>query len=315
MNIVICEPLGISDAALKAFAAPLEAAGHTVTAYAEKADAPELARRLAEAEIAVIANTPFPASAVAGAPRLRYVDVAFTGVDHVAMEECRQREILVSNAAGYSDQAVAELVMGQALSLLRRLPACDAAVRQLQGGPGLRGGEIAGRTVGIIGLGRIGLRVAQLALAFGARVIAASPHERPEALALGVRYLPLEELLRTADIVTLHAPSNAATRGLMGAAQFALMKPTALFINCARGALVDAQALADALNSGRIAGAAVDVFNAEPPLPADEPLLHAKNAVLTPHVAFNTEESMLRRAQIVFDNLNAYLAGEPVNLV
>ena len=316
MNIVIADPLGIPAEALAEFAALLRAAGHAVTAYDTRArDGAELAARLAEAEAAVITNTPLPAAVLDACPCLRYIDVAFTGVDHVDIEACRARGIAVSNAAGYSDQAVAELTLGAIIALLRRLSDCDAAVRGLRSSAGLRGGEIAGRTAGIIGLGRIGLRTARLLLAFGARVIACSPHSRPEAEALGISYVPLEDLLAESDIVTLHAPSTPATRGMLGREQFARMKPGAVFINCARGALVDSAALAEALNTGHIAGAAVDVFSAEPPLPPDEPLLHAKNILLTPHIGFDTRESMQRRAVIVFDNLNAWLAGEPRNIV
>lgn len=314
MNIVITEPLGIQPDTLSALRAPF--AAHRFTCYDSKpASAAQLIDRVRDADIAIIANTPFPAEAVDACGKLRYIDVAFTGVDHVALDACRARGIQVSNASGYSDQAVAELAVGQAVALLRKLPACDAACRAGATASGLTGGEIAGSTVGVIGLGRIGLRTARLLLAFGARVIACSPHPRQEAMALGIEYTDLNDLLRRSDIVTLHAPSNASTRGMLGEKQFALMKPGALFINCARGALVDSQALADALNDGRIAGAAVDVFLTEPPLPQDEPLLHAKNILLTPHVGFATRESMLRRARIVFDNLAAYLAGEPMNLV
>ncbi|MBQ7454901.1 MAG: hydroxyacid dehydrogenase [Clostridia bacterium] len=315
MKILIAEPLGISAEALKAFITPLEAVGHQVICYEDKPNAQALSRRAAEADALVIANTPLPASVIAVCPHLRYIDVAFTGVDHIDLEACRQRGIPVSNAAGYSDLAVAELTVCMAISLLRRLPECDGAVRALSTSAGLRGGEIAGKTVGIIGLGRIGLRVARLMQAFGAAVVANSPHEKREALERGIRYLPLEELLALSDIVTLHAPNNASTRGMMGAAQFAQMKTGALFINCARGALVDQQALADALNSGHLAGAAVDVYPAEPPLSEDDPLLHAKNCILTPHIGFDTREAMLRRAETVFDNLNAWLDGAPKNLV
>ena len=314
MHIVITEPLGISPELLNRLCAPFGA--HTFAAFdAKPADTRELIRRAREADIVIIANTPFPAEAVDACPNLQYVNVAFTGVDHVALERCRARGITVSNASGYSEQAVAELVIGQAISLLRGLPGCDAAARRGQTGAGLTGREISGRTVGVIGLGKIGLKTARLFQAFGAKVIAHSPHRREEALALGIEYVTLEELLRRSDIVTLHAPSNASTRGMLGQAQFAMMKPGALFINCARGALVDSQALADALGDGRVAGAAVDVFPMEPPLPAGEPLLGAKNILLTPHIGFATQEAMLRRAEIVFGNLAAYLDGNPVNLV
>lgn len=310
MHIVLTEPLGITEGALRDFSAPLLAAGHEFTYYPDKAsDDVILAERLKDADVALIANRPLPESVLKQCEKLRYIDVAFTGYDHVAMDYCREKNILVSNAAGYSDQTVAEITLGFALSLLRKLPECNLTVRRGGTSAALRGREIAGRTVGVIGLGRIGRRTAQLFSAFGAHVIACDP-----VASADYPMVTLEELLKTSDIVTLHAPNIPATRRMLGAKQFALMQPHALFINCARGALVDSQALADALNRGLIAGAAVDVFDAEPPLPADEPLLQAKNCILAPHVAYLSDESMLRRAQIVFDNLNAYLAGHPQNL-
>ena len=168
--------------------------------------------------------------------------------------------------------------------------------------------------MGIVGLGRIGLRVARLMLAFGARVVAYDPKPMEQARQLGVQYASLREVLESSDIVTLHAPACAQTHKMIGEAEIAQMKPGALFINCARGALVDSQALCDALRSGHLAGAAVDVYDREPPLDDSEPLLHAPNIILTPHIAFASEESMLRRARIVFQNLYAWLDGEPINL-
>ena len=147
-----------------------------------------------------------------------------------------------------------------------------------------------------------------------AYIATASRTRRPEAEALGIEYVELDELMRRSDIVSLHVPNNASTRGMIGKAQIDRMKPTAILINCARGPIVDSAALADALNAGRIAGAGIDVFNVEPPIPQDEPLLHAKNTLLTPHVAFLSEESMIRRAEIVFQNLIAYLDGAPQNV-
>ena len=179
---------------------------------------------------------------------------------------------------------------------------------------GLTGREIMGKTVGIIGTGRIGMITARLFLAFGAKVIAYSRTEKPEAKALGITYLPLADVMAQSDIVSIHTPNNASTRGLISAEMIALMKPTALLINCARGPIVDSAALAAALNEGRLAGAGVDVFNQEPPIPDSEPLLHARNALLTPHIAFASQESMIRRARIVFQNIEAYLAGKPENV-
>lgn len=155
---------------------------------------------------------------------------------------------------------------------------------------------------------------AKLFMAFGAKVIAFSRTPKPEAEALGINYVSLKELMQTSDIVSVHVPNNAETRGMISREMIGCMKPTALLINCARGPIVDNAALADALNAHRIAGAGIDVFNVEPPIPADEPLLTAVNTILTPHVAFLSEEAMVRRANIVFNNLMAYLNGKPENV-
>ena len=251
---------------------------------------------------------------VEGASQLKLLNVAFTGVDHVALEACRAKGVTVCNAAGYSTQCVAELALGLTIACLRQLPACETAARSGGAGTPFRGREIAGRTVGIVGTGAIGTRTAQLFQAFGARVIAYSRTRRPEVERLGVTYVSLEELLQQSDIVSLNVPSNGETKGLFSRQRLAMMKPSAILINVARGAIVDNVALAEALNQGQLAGAGIDVFDQEPPLPPETPLLHAKNAVLTPHVAFATEESMLRRAEIVFHNIDAFLAGRPENV-
>ena len=267
MKIALLEPLNVSEEMLREMAAPVLERGHELTVYDTKADSPqEVIRRAQGMDAVIIANTPFPAEAVTENPALKYIDVAFTGVDHVPMEACRARGVLVSNAANYSNQSVAELTVGMAIALLRRLPDCDAAVRAHQGSAGLIGREIAERTVGVVGLGRIGLRVARLMLAFGARVVAYDPKPMEQARQLGVQYASLREVLESIDIVTLHAPACAQTHKMIGEAELAQMKPGALFINCARGALVDSQALCDALRSGHLAGAAVDVYDREPPL-------------------------------------------------
>ena len=194
------------------------------------------------------------------------------------------------------------------------MPACENATRNGGVGGPLRGREIGGRTVGIVGTGAIGTMTARLFQAFGAKVIAYSRTVRPEVEAMGVAYVSLEELMARSDIVSIHVPNNQETKGLISKERIAAMKPSALLINVARGAIVDNAALAEALNKGKLAGAGIDVFDMEPPIPEDYPLLHAKNTVLTPHVAFATDESMLRRAEIVFQNVEAYLAGNPENV-
>jgi len=174
--------------------------------------------------------------------------------------------------------------------------------------------ELEGKTVGIIGLGAIGLQTAKLFLAFGAKVIAYNRSEKEEAKALGIEYKTLDEVLSQSDIVSLNLPNNAQTKGLISKEKIALMKNDALFINCARGPIVDNKALADALNNDELGFACIDVYDMEPPIPEDYPLLHAKNTVLTPHQAFISEEAMERRAKIVFDNVSAWLDGNPINV-
>ena len=315
MKITLLEPLGIPAQVLAQYQASLEGKGHTFTAYSDKTTDPaELIRRTGDSDIAIIANNPYPAQVVAAAPNLKLLDVAFTGIDHVALDACKEKGVMICNAAGYSTQCVAELAIGLAISCLRNMPACETATRTGGVGGPLRGREIGGRTVGIVGTGAIGTMTARLFQAFGAKVIAYSRTVRPEVEAMGVQYVSLEELMAQSDIVSVHVPNNQETKGMISKALIAAMKPTAILINVARGAIVDNAALAEALNTGMLAGAGIDVFDMEPPIPADYPLLHAKNAVLTPHVAFATDESMLRRAEIVFQNVEAYLAGKPENV-
>jgi len=315
MNISLLEPLGVPAEKIEELAAGFRAQGHTFTYYDTKTtDLEELKRRSAGQDVVMIANNPYPDEVVRAADSLKLLAVAFTGIDHVGLTACQEKGVLVCNCAGYSNVCVAEQVIGMAISLLRSFPACDTAVRAGGTSAGLAGLEIAGKTVGIIGCGQIGFRTARLFQAFGARVLAYARHEREEVKAAGIEYVPLDTLLSESDIVSLHTPNNAETRGMIGKDQLAKMKPTAYFINCARGPIVDNAALAQALNDGKLAGAAIDVYDMEPPIPADYPLLRAKNAMLTPHVAFLTKEAMVRRADIEFANVAAFLAGTPENV-
>lgn len=315
MKIALLEPLGVHEALIDRLAEPIRAAGHEFVYYAQKTTDPEeLKRRSAGCEVVMIANNPYRDEVVRSAGSLKMLDVAFTGIDHVGLQACKERSIMVCNAANYSNETVSELVIGLTIALLRKIGSGDQTVRSGGTSAGLTGREIRGKTVGIVGTGHIGLMTARLFQAFGAKVIAFSRSVRKEAETMGIRYVSLQELMHESDIVSLHTPNNASTRNMISAELIGLMKPTALLINCARGPIIDNQALADALKEHRIAGAGIDVYNVEPPIPADEPLLHAPNTVLTPHVAFLSEEAMVRRAHIAFDNLYAYLKGEPQNL-
>lgn len=314
MKIVLLESLGIPEESLQRRVAPLLRAGHTFEAYSRSTDPDELIARCAGAQAVMLANMPLPGRVIDACDALQFIDIAFTGVDHVDLDAARRKSVTVSNASGYSTTAVAELTVCMMLSLLRNVSAVEARCRAGQTKDGLVGCELAGKTVGIVGTGAIGLRVAALCHAFGCEVIAYSRTQRADAPDY-VRYVPLDALMTLSDVVTLHCPLTEETRGMINEQRLALMKPGAILINAARGGVVDTRALADALESGRLGGAGVDVFDSEPPLCTDHPLLHTPNTLVTPHVAFATAESMELRADIVFDNLNQWLQGHPVRLV
>ena len=282
--------------------------GHQFTYYMDRQeDEATLADRMREADIAVISNIKLPAAVLAQCPHLKYLSVAFTGLDHIDLAYCREHGIEVQNAAGYSTTAVSELAVGMMLDLLRNIVTLNEQMRQGGGRGQFLGRELRGKTVGIVGTGAIGIATARLLLAFGAKVIAWSRSERPEVKAMGVEYMPLDDLLRRSDIVSLHVPLCDETRGLIGERELALMKPTALLVNTARGPVCDIAAVGKALVDGRIAGAAFDVFEQEPPLPLDHLLLSTNRCLVTPHVAFATEESFAARADIVFGHIDQWL--------
>jgi len=316
MKIVMLEPLAINNATLEQLSEGLKKKGHEFIAYDSVTnDVNELKARIDDAEAIIIANHPLPGEVIKAAPNLKFISVAFTGVDHIDIDACREKNIKVSNAAGYSTQAVAELVIGMIISKLRNIVECNSAAREGKTKDGLVGSELSGKTVGIIGTGAIGLRTAQLLKAFGCNLLGYSKTEKEEAKKLGIKYVSLDELLRSSDIITLHTPLNKETRFLINSNNIGLMKPNAILINCARGQVIDIAAVAHALNEGKIAGAAIDVFEIEPPLQEDHVLISAKNTLLTPHVAFATHESMIRRARITFDNIYAWLNGEQINKI
>ncbi len=315
MKISLLEPIGVPASTIDELSRDMVAAGHEFTRYDTKTtDVEELKKRTEGQNIVIIANNPYPAEVVKSAGALEMISVAFTGIDHIDVAACKERNIMICNAAGYSNQTVAELSVGMAVAALRNLTEADKRVRNQGTAAGIGGREIAGRTIGIIGLGQIGLTTAKLFMAFGARVIAYNRSESEEAKKIGIEYKALEEVLSMSDIVSLHLPLNDSTRGFISAEKIALMKKDAVFINCARGPIVDNEALADALKKGNLGYACIDVFDMEPPIPADYPLLNCPNTLLAPHQGFISEESMHRRAKIVFDNVYAYLNGKPINV-
>ena len=228
---------------------------------------------------------------IEGAPRLRWVARAGAGLDNIDVVAAKERGIAVLNVPGANAVAVAELVFGLLLGLLRKIPAADASLRRGEWEKSrFQGRELRGKTLGIVGLGKIGRAVAKRAQAFEMTCVGHDPLvPEADARALGVEPLSLDTLLVRADIVTLHAPMMAETKGLFGAAQFARMPKGAILVNAARGGLVDEAALVAALRSGQLGGAALDVFGEEPP--SDWTLVNLPNVVATPHVGAATVEA------------------------
>ncbi|WP_461481635.1 2-hydroxyacid dehydrogenase [Porticoccus sp.] len=280
----------------------------------------QVAERIAEAEIVLTNKAPIGAAELAAAPKLRYIGVLATGTNVIDLQAASERGVLVSNVSGYGTGSVAQHTWALILALTTRLP--DYNVAALDGRWAASGNfclldfpvmELAGKTLGIVGYGQLGKAVAEIGRAFGMAVkVASLPWRHGDAAGR----VPLDQLLREADVLSLHCPLTEETRGLIGRRQLAMMKNSALLINCARGGLVDEQALAEALEDGEIAGAGVDVLSEEPPVNGN-PLLNPElpNLIVTPHCAWGARESRQRLIRQVADNLRGFLAGAPANVV
>lgn len=316
MRIAMLEPLGVNKEAIDSLAKPLIEQGHEfIPCYNKIEDKDALIAQAAGADVFIIANSPLSEEVIKSSPNLKMISVAFTGIDHVDIQACKEQGVTICNAAGYSTHSVSELTFGLILSTLRNIVPCDLATREGKTRAGLVGNEIYNKTLGIIGTGAIGRRVGQIGKAFGCKVLGYSRTERQDAKDIGITYASLEELLKESDIISLHVPLTDETKLLINKERIALMKPSSILINVARGGVVDSKALTEALNNDQIAGAGIDVFEMEPPIPQEHPLLNAKNVVLAPHVAFATDESMLRRAEITFDNITEWLKDKPQNVM
>ena len=303
MKIVFLEPLGLTVEAIERACDNLKKQGHEVVVYPDRR--PELnIERAAGADVVVESNMPLRKDFFDACQNLKMLSIAFTGLDHIDMDECQRRGIVVNNAAGYSTEAVAEETICMMIGLYRHVIENDRITRSCKGPSIAPGREIAGKTVGIIGMGAIGQRTAVLAQAFGCKVIAWN--RTPKQVA-GVTFVDKETLLREADIVALHIALNNETRNFLTAKDFVLMKPTAVIVNAARGPVMNTVDLAEALKKGVIAGAALDVYDGEPPLSSENPLLTAPNTMLMPHVGFATKEAFELRLTIVVNNVEKFV--------
>jgi glycerate dehydrogenase len=293
--------------------AALEALG-SLTVH-DRTSPGDVVARAADADVVLTNKTRLGRAEITALPRLRCISVLATGHDVVDSAAARERGIPVCNVPEYGTANVVQATFALVLELTNRTGHYDATVRAgrwsacpdfcYQAGNLV---ELAGLTLGIVGYGRIGQGVAAVGRAFGMRILA---HRRSHA---GPEHVDLDRLFAESDVVSLHCPLTPDTRALVNAARLALMKPTAFLVNTARGALVDEAALAAALDAGRIAGAGLDVLSVEPP-PATNPLLAARNCVITPHVAWATRAARTRLIERTAENLRAFAAGTPRNVV
>ena len=290
-----------------------------VTVY-ERTRREEIAGRAADADIVLTNKVVMDREMMALLPRLKYIGVLATGYNVVDIEAARERDIIVTNVPAYSTESVAQTVFAHLLTVTNRT---EHYAQQNRLGRWAENRdfcywdteltELAGKMMGIVGLGHIGRRVAEIALAFGMQVKAMTS-KKAEDLPAGIQKAELQSLLASADVVSLHCPLTEGTRHLIHRETLRLMKPSAILINTGRGPLVDDEALAEVLNEGRLRAYCADVVTEEPPK-ADHPLLHAPNAFITPHIAWATVEARKRLLQTAIGNVEAFVNGHPVNVV
>jgi len=321
MNMVILDGHALNPGDLNW--EPLRAFG-ALTIY-DRTPAEWVVERARGAEILFTNKTVLGDDVLAALPGLRYVGLFSTGTNAVDLHAARRRGVTVTNVPAYSTPSVTQMVFAHLL---------DFAMHAREHSDGVRAGrwaasrdfcywehpltELAGRTMGIVGFGQIGQSVARVAAAFGMRVLVFTRTPARHAAAgdsrAAVEFVSLDELLTSSDVVTLHVPLTDETAGIISRESLRKMKPTAYLINTGRGGLVVEADLAAALEAGQLAGAGVDVLSSEPPSP-DNPLLHARNITITPHIAWATAAARARLLNVVVDNLRAFLEGKPVNVV
>lgn len=296
---------------------PLQALGN-FTVY-DRTPAAQVMERAAEADVILTNKVQLTEEILQQLPKLKYIGVTATGYNNVDLSTARAQGIMVTNVKGYGTPSVAQHTFSLLLALTNR---SELHSESVQAGEWANAAdwcywknplvELSDKTMGLIGLGDIGMQVARIAQAFGMRVVA---HRKSEASAgEGIELVELEKLFRESDIVSLHCPLTEETSGIINEGSLSLMKPTAFLINTGRGALLKEEEVARALNEGRLAGAAVDVLSTEPPA-SDNPLLSASNCVVTPHIAWASYESRARLLHLAADNIAAFGQGSPINVV
>jgi D-3-phosphoglycerate dehydrogenase len=276
----------------------------------------EVLERLDGADVVVTGHTMIDKEIMAAVPSVRMVCYLGVGAaSYVDLEAARAAGVRVTNTPHYGDQAVAEHTLALLFAVARQIVAGDKAVREGEFPRGMSGLELRGKTLGVLGTGGIGATVAGIAQAIGMSVIAWTRNPTAErAAAIGVTYVPVDELFSTADVVSVHLAPHTETRGFVGRRLLERMRPGTILLNTARGDIVDTVALADFLRSGRLLGAGIDVFDPEPPTPSD-PILSLGNVVLTPHVGYSTMDAIHRMRDMVVANVISYAQGAPQHLL
>lgn len=294
---------------------PVERLGD-VTLF-DRTPADKIVERAADADIVLTNKVPFSADTLRQLPRLRFICVLATGYNIIDTEAAARQGVVVANIPAYSTMSVAQMAFAHILNITNHVA---SYAREVADGKWTNCPdfcfwdsaltELAGKTMGIVGLGNTGMATARIAVALGMKVVAMTS-KSADTLPEGITPAPLDDVLASADVVSLHCPLTPSTRHLINAASIAKMKPPAILINTGRGPLVDEQAVADALNGGRLAAFGADVLSQEPPR-GDNPLLSARNCFLTPHIAWATIEARTRLMSTATENVRQFIAGEPV---
>ena len=294
---------------------PVERLGD-VTLF-DRTPADKIVERSADADIVLTNKVPFSADTLRQLPRLRFICVLATGYNIIDTEAAARQGVVVANIPAYSTMSVAQMAFAHILNITNHVA---SYAREVADGKWTNCPdfcfwdsaltELAGKTMGIVGLGNTGMATARIAVAMGMKVVALTS-KSADTLPEGITPAPLDDVLATADIVSLHCPLTSSTRHLINAEAIGKMKPSAILINTGRGPLVDEQAVADALNGGRLAAFGADVLSQEPPR-GDNPLLSARNCFLTPHIAWATLEARTRLMSTATENVRQFIAGEPV---
>ena len=287
----------------------------------ERTSPAEIVERVKDAEIIFTNKVPISNETIAQLDTLQYIGVQATGYNIIDTEAAKQKNIIVSNVPGYSTDSVAQLCFALLLELTHHVQRHSDAVSD---GKWARSAdfcfwdypliELAGKSMGIIGFGTIGQKVADIATAFGMNIIAQSRTKTDQSARKNFKWGELDELLKEADVISIHCPLTSETKGMINEKSLSIMKKSSFLINTSRGPIINDEDLANALNKGIIAGAGIDVLSTEPPK-ADNPLFTAKNCLITPHIAWATKEARSRLMNTTISNLRAFLSGKPVNVV